>query len=760
MAYTNAIFYMDLESGSDTARTALTSCTASNPSGTITRITKNAHGLVTGAVVTTSAFSAWLNGDFKITKVDDNNFDLDATVWQATADNSGTVTPFGGSSAADAWKTFTNGTTAARVAPGDVVRVKKSPEPSSIGNATWTDTSATVTLATAQTLTVDRCESAWTAANSSTVTHTAIATDGKEGSYCMKVQTANTTTSQLKAYFATGTLNLSSYQKLTFWVKNSAALASNNIWSICLCSDNAGTTVVDTFKIPALALTGEWTPVTITKEGGGNLGSAIESIALYSGSSSPANNSNLLLDNFEACTTSGLSLTSIIGKNSTAYSSNDECWYSPRSIVGTTIIFESKRNGASKDYPLGCRYYGTSETVTSYFINPIMISAEFGTINDSGTSGNLINYSGGWDFTSGLNDGITFVSQNTSRIQAVTVSSKNYISIDRFGFVGMSYGIDVTSCTFMTIGTLYSSCLNSTLLTVNTTWSNSTIDRLLGAGGDSISSISGDFGGSYNRIIAVGCISSGVQIGQNSTYQYILSCNNTTTPYGILFQSDRNKNIIKTAVFKNNGTGVYISALNYGNIIYDLTTSNTTGIACVSNASIIVKKAAMTDGTLVSVAGLSRATQGSSIGIVSLNTEDNNYVYTKDGDISSLTNTRVGGAGLMWKMNITGTDRSVNNPLKMTLAEIPVSSSGEVTVTCYCKKDHASNIASKIIVNGGYIEGVSSNVEDTKASDTNWEQLSISFTPTAKGVVTVEAHTWYVAGNSFAYFADLSVSQA
>lgn len=72
---------------------ALTACTVSNPSGTITRINKTGHGLVTGYNVTLSQFSSWLNNSYVITVVDADNFDLDGAVWETTADTSGTVTP-------------------------------------------------------------------------------------------------------------------------------------------------------------------------------------------------------------------------------------------------------------------------------------------------------------------------------------------------------------------------------------------------------------------------------------------------------------------------------------------------------------------------------------------------------------------------------------------------------------------------------------------------------------------------------------------
>ncbi len=140
MAYSNGIFYIDYLLGSDTARAALASCIASNPSGTITRITKAGHGLITGAVVDLTLYTAWLNSAWKITKVDNDNFDLDGAVWVTTSDADGIVTPRGGSSWSDAWRTMTTGATAARHQAGDIVRVAKSPDPTDVGQtAQWFD---------------------------------------------------------------------------------------------------------------------------------------------------------------------------------------------------------------------------------------------------------------------------------------------------------------------------------------------------------------------------------------------------------------------------------------------------------------------------------------------------------------------------------------------------------------------------------------------------------------------------------------------
>lgn len=137
MSYTAAIFYVDFEGGNDAARTALTGCVISNPSGSVISVNKTAHGLVVGAIVDATLFQAWFNAAWKVLSVTDaDNFVVEGT-WQAAADNNGTITPRGGSSKADAWK---NSPSSARHQAGDFVRYMASPPATSLGvNGTWTD---------------------------------------------------------------------------------------------------------------------------------------------------------------------------------------------------------------------------------------------------------------------------------------------------------------------------------------------------------------------------------------------------------------------------------------------------------------------------------------------------------------------------------------------------------------------------------------------------------------------------------------------
>lgn len=140
MAYTNAIFFVDYEGGSDAGRTALTGCIISNPSASIIQVAKTAHGLVVGAIVDATLFTAWFNDAWKVSVVvDADNFQVEGT-WQAAADADGTITPRGGSSKADAWKTWTTGASAARTQPGDFIRNMASPDQTSLGvTGVWTD---------------------------------------------------------------------------------------------------------------------------------------------------------------------------------------------------------------------------------------------------------------------------------------------------------------------------------------------------------------------------------------------------------------------------------------------------------------------------------------------------------------------------------------------------------------------------------------------------------------------------------------------
>ncbi|MEX2052748.1 MAG: hypothetical protein WD898_00810, partial [Candidatus Paceibacterota bacterium] len=380
---------------------------------------------------------------------------------------------------ANAWKTITSGATAARIAPGDIIRIAKSPAPASLGTTgVWTNLSKTVTLGAAQTLTVDLCETAWTA--SAGVTATRTTTTRKEGSYESSLAIASGFTTGKVAYFATGTLDLSSYQKLSFWFRNSAAIATGAILRVELCSDTAGATPVDTFYIPAIPSTARYLPLTIARVGGGNLGSSIQSIAVYA--DSDPGTITVLLDDIIACTTSGLNLQSLISKNS-AEQGGTEGWYGIQSINGVTVLFDNDTNTKGN---AGRGYSGTTETVTTYKRETIKTalasasSTQVQAVQDSGTLGSNIEFQGGYDTGTSLQTGETFFDGLNGNGYGIYLSSKSYTTLNYLNVYRYNYGVYYTTSNNNTITTL-SNANNNTYGVNYTNSNNNTITTLSNA---------------------------------------------------------------------------------------------------------------------------------------------------------------------------------------------------------------------------------------------------------------------------------------
>ncbi len=95
------------------------------------------------------------------------------------------------------------------------------------------------------------------------------------------------------------------------------------------------------------------------------------------------------------------------------------------------------------------------------------------------------------------------------------------------------------------------------------------------------------------------------------------------------------------------------------------------------------------------------------------------------------------------------------------LGPFPVNASALVTITAWVKKDHATNVAAKLYVEDALynLDGVVAD-SATKADDTSWEELTITFTPTEQGAIPVFVDAWYVAGSSNVYIGSITVTQA
>lgn len=293
-----------------------------------------------------------------------------------------------------------NSLTAAQLAPGDTVRVIASRDPYTLGNGTWTDSSNTVTLAAAKTLTIDNCDSAWTP--STNVTATAQTSFRKQGTACAQLDVASAFTTGKVAFRATGTLNLSAYQALSLWFRSSAAVAANTL-RVDLCSDTLGATPVHSFTIDRALTASTW--AVLYKDFGAALSSSIQSISVVALLDPGA--VSVYLDNIIACKPVGdadhLSHLTLIGKNS----AGEPEWYPIGGIDGTTVTLGGPCESylSSNTIP---NYRGTTETVATYALDPVdMVNPSSGAaasaasrlVTDSGTEASPITLSGGWNRT-------------------------------------------------------------------------------------------------------------------------------------------------------------------------------------------------------------------------------------------------------------------------------------------------------------------------------------------------------------------------
>ena len=287
------------------------------------------------------------------------------------------------------------------VAAGDTVRCIASPAPVDTGQtATWTDGSNTVTLTSAVTQVVASCDTNWTASTNVTC---ATSTIRKEGTNSVIVTIAAGFTTGKAAYFATGTLNCSTYQQLTFWMMQTAGtLMTATNYVLSLCSDTAGATQVNNFTIPiTIGALNTWFPVTIDL--GTALGSSIQSIALYRGTNTGAQTFQFDQISVAGASASAgsITLTSLISKNN---SQNE--WLGIRSINGTSITLDSSPNYTLNLTGTEPTWSGTTETVELWrreTLKTLQVTTLSTVVNNyagaTGSLGNIVTISGGWDTT-------------------------------------------------------------------------------------------------------------------------------------------------------------------------------------------------------------------------------------------------------------------------------------------------------------------------------------------------------------------------
>lgn len=351
-----------------------------------------------------------------------------------------------GLSWAQAWKTSASGPTAARTVPGDTFRFAKSPDPTAVGTATWTNRKIgnSITFDTAPTTYIANGVSGWVTSSTTTVTNNQTTAHIINGAVSC-VTSADTAL----MYKPLGSaIDFSAHQQVNFWFRPAAAFdctGAQNM-TIQLCSDTLGATVVDSLVIPKWNYSANvWYPLVIDK--GSALGASIQSISIVTTSATTA---TFYFDEFFASPAGGITLQSLIGKY-TSSATEEYDWFPIKTIRNGDVwlhggMYLSTAIGACNSSSLDPSYVGTTETVTTYkreCVRPLISSGPNATsiisTNEAGTvsmapSAALYTWSGGWDTGTTIQNGETWFDMVAQLGPGITTGHA-YNQFERFGVV-------------------------------------------------------------------------------------------------------------------------------------------------------------------------------------------------------------------------------------------------------------------------------------------------------------------------------------
>lgn len=756
-----------------------------------------------------------------------------------------------GLSFANRWKTMTNGATGARIAPGDNIRIMASPDPTSMGNATWTgggrpaainiasSTNATpivITTAAAHGLTtgdyvvvashttntnangvwrvgttpsatefqilqmdgsnttgngvggasgtitkannlvvktasplvknIALCgglgqKPAWTASANVTTSQT---TTNKEGNGAANIAiAAGFTTGKAAYYTLPASLDLSAFQQVSFWVYLASGTvgAAGSVY-LALCTDTIGNSVAHTCNIPALGATSVWVPVTVNL--GTNLNAAIQSVALYVVTDNGAQ--TFIIDNIIACkaesSADSVTLTSLISKSD---GTGDESWYPIQSINNDVIMIANQNvNGPLTAAIMG--YSGATETVTSYKRETIKVDAQatltgagLNVVTDSGTAGNLISYSGGWNRTDmSTQTGVTWLDGQNGNSYGVNLTSVNYISLDRINACRYNAGLLGSTATNVTIGSIYT-IATSTGVSVNASssafnitniWSNNSNTFNLSGIGHNIANI---------KLVANNA-SGGVSFAstRNSYVGAIAASNNTNQ--NISFGTGAMNVTVGTATLTASplSRAISVAAANNCYINGGSSSGNAAGILFSSYGELYLNNFTINEAIETEVSA------GVAGGIAYSNrhdnTDNNSWVFLAGlGTVNQQSSVVDSPATTAWQMRPTTTDATAISPVRLKIGTVVCAASALVTVTVRMRRDD-TGLTMRLVCPGGQISGVANDVSaDMTAAANTWETVTITFTPSKAGAVDIYAYAF--GGTTYSgYVCNLTAAQA
>lgn len=711
-----ATFYVDSINGKD--KPIVTTAVASNPSGTTVRITYPlgfTHDLSTGEQVVLSLFTAYINGTHTITVVDAYSFDVDGLAWTTTPDPTGTVTPVdtvAGTSWATAWKS-TYGHTAA-ISAGDTIKFAKSPNAVSLGNALWTNLNNLLVFTSAVTKTIENCiGNTWSFSTGITGSTYTIR---KIGATCQNINMSTTLTGKA-AFKAITELDLSAYTKVSLWLNASNLLYFNTAgYRLCLCSDTNGDTVVNSLPLPNIYKVN--TPHAVTLDFGAALGSSIKSIALYK-DKAVALAVSVRLNNIFAC--NDFDLQTVIGKSATVGTD-----YYPIQAIDELNVYIDQANTTAA----GKGYSGATESIETFFKKcisyPVVTTGQLISVAKNGTKSDRITITGGWNKANDLQDGETWY--HGVGFDGIPIHTLNtYQTIDKICVSSYLYGIQISSVYNYISNIIAVNCANT---------------GIYFSGGNSFENLQ-----AMNNQTGINFFQEPGVKGKN-----IVANNNgiTSTYAGVILSSSNCE--IENVIVNNNSYGLTVIpdasySRGYNNKIKNLTGSNNQYgtlvdkgacnqyIGCEGNVSNYggssINNLSVFDPTTMNLLPGMKYRNFNNVQGAFLMTGANSYLLWQ-------TVIKQTGANGAWQLTNKTVEYLTTMPEYFRLAEIGIEINVPITLRAWVKLSELGGMARLIVRKDMCSAVIDEDIYADALQTTNWQELSIYFTPSATGVATLE----------------------
>ncbi len=721
------------------ASVSLTKAADSNP----VSCSKTAHGLITGDIIL--RVSTTYYGFYGVTKVDNDNFTLDGTESQATHTETESI--------------YKVSEFCVKLASSPIKNILCSGGLSSTHGSSGTGTSKP-----------------WTAVQGTTGQELSFYKTQRYGARNFKP--GNDATGKVAYCELDSTLDLSGYQQISlrfaFDYVTSGQKNDSGIFSLRLCSDTQGDTVVNT--IPISPCPGDDFDLFFwwTYDNGANLGSNINSVALYADIETEHANTEIILENIIACkaksAADSLHLGSLISKGTT----NTSNYYAIDAIIDNIIVLKLNASATTSNYavhsnnsvPNNLRHNETTGTVTTYKVDPFTPdpafyhSGEDYRPNIIQVSDDSCTISGGWNSTD-------MSTQTTNAMSWHSQFSTMYKSIDIYQ-TGSIINIGEVN------GIVRHEAIESLGRNVNATISNCHFIN--------------------QRFFNIS--RQGVKVENCNIFGHWINTSYHIGSGGTLFV---NCNFLNYSYFSEAGDAKYFTGCTFNGsystiLLIEQYDSNTypERLYDVEFANCTFKNLALADEdwqnryrSLVNCSFDNNFTLFLSpnydLGIANdklpafsfinyNNTANDHRFYYINGLVVSDSSVTQSGSGYSWKFttlqNVNTVQSREADPIQFKLAEVAVVANAQVTASAYFRRTWITGTGNDVsglalLIRPNLNLGITSDVKVlTDAAADTWQQVTLTFTPTVSGIATFHALLQMTATSQNVYVDSFSVTQA